>query len=122
MATSFNGPAVIFARGVFNAGGTDLQRSKKDLAVFPGGAFTIHHPGGTASQTFNPRTCVSKVTGTGSYTIDQGYGTYQGIHGSGTYVFHSTFTAAHNADGTCNSHAQPTATYTTIEASGPLSF
>jgi hypothetical protein len=118
--TSDNGPGVIFLRGALNAGGTDYQGHNTDLAVFSDGAFSIHHPNGTFSFTLNPKTCVAKLSGTGAYTIDQGYGRYSGIKGNGTYKLTGTLTFAHKANGTCS--RDETAQVNTVIASGPISF
>jgi hypothetical protein len=118
--TSQNGPGPVFATGVFNAGGTDYQGNNKDLAVFPTGAFTIHHPGGQFSFTLNPNTCVATLTGSGNYTLGQGYGAYKGLKGSGTYTANGRLALNRKANGTCGNAT--TAFEQTIVASGPVSF
>jgi hypothetical protein len=125
-STAENAPSSIVARGVFTAGGTDFPGNNKDLAVFADGAFTIHHPeaDSTFSDNLNSKTCVDHVTGSGTYTLGQGYGAYAKIKGSGTYDFRGVFTLPRNPNGTCNtsSSAQPTASQTVITANGPVSF
>jgi hypothetical protein len=116
-----NSPGAILARGVFTASGIDYERNNTALAVFPDGAFTIHHPGGTATFTINPRTCLLTGTITGAYTINNGYGRYQGIQGSGTYLAKVTGVVSRNPNGTCG-HGQPFSTVTRIAAHGPISF
>jgi hypothetical protein len=125
-STAENAPSSIVARGAFTAGGTDFPGNNKDLAVFAEGAFTIHHPeaDSTFSDNLNSKTSVDHVTGTGTYTLGQGYGAYGKIKGSGTYDFRGVITLPRNPNGTCNtsSSAQPTASQTVITASGPVSF
>jgi hypothetical protein len=118
--TSDNGPGPIFARGLFNAGGTDYQGNSTDLAVFSDGAFSIHHPGGTFNFTLNPKTCVAKISGGGNYTLEHGYGRYAGIKGSGTYTLSGKVTFSHKANGTCSQ--DETAQLNTVLATGPASF
>ncbi len=118
--TSQTGPGPIFARGVFNAAGTDYQGHTTDLAVFPDGAFNIHHPGGTFNFKLNPKTCVARVSGAGDYTINHGYGVYQGIKGSGSYTFSGKVALNRKANGTCGQ--QTVAELETVVASGPVSF
>jgi hypothetical protein len=118
--TSQSGPGPIFASGAFNAAGTDYQGSKTDLAVFPDGAFSIHHPGGTFSFTLNPKTCVATLSGSGDYTINQGYGVYQGIKGSGSYTLTGKLALNRKANGTCGQ--QTVAEIEHIAAGGPVSF
>ncbi len=116
-----NSPGAIVARGVFTASGIDYLKNNTSLEVFADGAFTIHHPGGTTTFTVNPKTCLATFTITGAYTITNGYGRYQGIKGSGTYVAHSTGVLPRKANGTC-SKGEPFGTVTHIAAHGPISF
>ncbi len=117
-----NTPGAILARGVFTASGVDYSKNNTSLEVFADGAFTIHHPGGNFSFTINPRTCLAKITITGSYTINNGYGRYQGIKGSGTYVANETGVVPRKANGTCSQRGEPFGTVTHITAHGPISF
>lgn len=121
--TSFNGPGSIIARGVFDAGGTDYPGGHTDLASFSDGAFSIHHRG-TSTGSINPNTSALKLTGSGTFTINRGYGAYSGLTGSGTYTFKAIGTFPRNANGTCDesSSAQPTAFQETILAVGSVSF
>jgi hypothetical protein len=118
-----NQPGAVVARGVFNAGGIDYQKGNNaDLLVFPNGAFTVHHPGGSGSFSLNPKTCVVKGTFTGSYTIKGGVGAFEGIGGSGTYVGKLTGVVPRNPNGTCNGRAEPVSSVNKTSASGPLFF
>jgi hypothetical protein len=120
-----NQPGAVFARGVFNAGGTDFSRPNRDLFVFTGGALTAQHPSSkqtVLSQTFNMKTCALKLVITGPYTLGNGYGAYQGISGSGTYVVTVTAVAPRKANGQCAPNAPPITQVSTVVASGPVSF
>lgn len=121
--TSFNGPGSIIARGVFNAGGTDYPANHTDLASFSNGVFSIHHRG-TTKGTVNPNTCALKLTGSGKFTLNHGYGAYTGLTGSGTYTFKAIGTFPRNPNGTCDmsGSVQPTAFQETISANGSVSF
>jgi hypothetical protein len=120
-----NQPGSVVARGVFNAGGTDYSRNNRDLFVFPTGAFTARHPAQqqtVVSQMFNPRTCAFKIVITGPYTLTNGYGAYQGISGSGSYVVTVTGVGPRQANGQCAPNAQPVTQVSTVVASGSVSF
>jgi hypothetical protein len=119
-----NQPGSIFARGVFSAGGTDYSRSNRDLFVFPDGAFTAVHPSSeqtVVSQSANPKTCAFTAVITGPYTLNNGYGAYQGISGSGTYVVTVKGISPRKANGQCAFNAEG-AQVSTVVASGPVSF
>jgi hypothetical protein len=123
--TSFNGPGSIIARGVFNAGGTDYPGGHStDLATFSNGAFAIHHPGGTSKGEVNSKTCVLKLNGAGTYSINHGYGVYSGLTGSGSYTFRAIGTFPRNANGTCDTSGsvQPSTLQEIILAKGPVSL
>jgi hypothetical protein len=114
---------VVIAKGVFADGGKDYQHANRDLFVFPNGAFTVHHPGGNFSFTLNRQTCIGHIDGTGDYTIDNGYGFYKHITGSGTYDFHGTLTFGRHANtGKCAFRRGPTAEQDVVKASGPISM
>jgi hypothetical protein len=115
-------PGAILARGVFAASGIDYSKDNRDLAVFSDGAFTIHHPGGAFHSSLNKKTCLVTFTFTGSYTINNGYGRFQGISGSGTYSGRETGVLPRNANGTCDMNSQPFSTVQRIDAHGPVSF
>jgi hypothetical protein len=121
--TTVNGsPGSILARGVFNAGGTFYPKgSHGDLSVFPTGAFTIHHSGGS-TFTLNPKTCFLKADLSGSYTLKGGVGDYSGIDGSGTYTGTETGVFPRNPNGTCATKGQPTGLVLKVSAKGPVSF
>ncbi len=125
IVTVNNQPGAVFAHGVFNAGGTDYSRTNRDLFVFPNGAFTARHPSSQStvvSQSSNPNTCAFTIVITGPYTLTNGYGAYQGISGSGTYVVTVHGIAPRKANGQCAPNAPPVTQTSTVLASGPVSF
>jgi hypothetical protein len=117
-------PGGVLARGLFTASGVDYSRTNNDLLVFPDGAFTAHHPSSQETQTFtlNPKTCLAKFTFTGPFTLRNGYGAYQGIKGSGTYVGSGSGVLPRKADGTCDGTAEPFSTVTHITATASVSL
>ena len=119
---SLQNPGVIIIKGVKADGGKDYSRGNKDLAVFPDGAFTIQHPGGNFTFDLNPATCVAHISGTGNYTLVNGFGAYRGLTGSGTYVFKGIFTFGRNNQGGCAVRQGPTAEQDIVRASGPFSL
>jgi hypothetical protein len=119
-----NDPFFILATGVFTASGieyTSAAGASPFLAVFSDGTFLIHAPGGTFTTTVNPRTCLETSRFSGGYTINDGFGAFQGIRGSGTYLGHTTGVVPRNPNGTC-SNGPPFSTVTRIFAKGPISF
>ena len=125
ITTTNNDPGAVLARGVFTASGIDYPKTHSaDLFVFPTGAFTVHHPGGSATFALNPTTCLLKFTFTGSYKLNGGVGAFQGMTGSGTYKGVETGVLPRNPNGTCDEqkNAQPFSTVSRVTASGPVSF
>lgn len=118
-----NDPLFMLATGVFTASGIEYTKSTgtSNLAVFSNGTFVVHVPGGTSTTNINPRTCLETVRFSGSYTINDGFGAFEGITGSGTYLGHTTGVVPRNPNGTC-SNGQPFSTLTSIYAKGPVSF
>ena len=119
--TSFSSSAEsIIATGAFTAGGTDISGNKVDTATFPRGTIKIAHTG-TQKGSFNPKTCLDSVTGTGTYSLSAGTGAYKGIHGSGTYKL-SVRIVANRVAGKCSMKVKPQAFQLIISASGPVSL
>ncbi len=121
VSTSFSSSAEsIIATGAFTAGGTDISGNKVDTATFPRGTIKIAHTG-TQKGSFNPKTCLDSVTGTGTYSLSAGTGAYKGIHGSGTYKL-SVRIVANRVAGKCSMKVKPQAFQLIISASGPVSL
>ena len=118
--TSETGPGSIFARGVFNAGGTDYQ-GKVDEAVFPDGTFKIFHSAIHTAVTFDATTCTGRLSGSGPYRLGNGYGAYAKIKGTGTARLKGSIATGRKANGTCDFH-DVSAFSLTVHARGPVSF
>jgi len=121
VSTSFSSNAEsIIATGAFTAGGTDISGNKVDAVKFPAGSFKIAHMG-TEKGSFNPKTCLDSITGTGKYSLSAGTGAYKGIRGSGTYRL-SVRIVANKVAGKCSMRVKPQASQLMITASGPVSL
>jgi expansin (peptidoglycan-binding protein) len=123
-----SGVASLIATGGFTAGGTMTNGKHKLTFRFAGGKFTlvIGRPG-SKHVSLNPTTCLYTKTGSGTYTLTDGTGAYQGISGSGKISF--TLRAVYAlVNGKCPSNDQPggSGTWTAIQftetASGPVSL
>jgi hypothetical protein len=117
-ATSNKGSFI--ARGVFTAGGMDVQ-GKNDTVKLPGGGFTITHKQAKGSQHFDPSTCLMTITSTGTYKITKGTGKYAGIRGHGNYRLSILAVGARTSGGKCSKSRPPVAFQQLIRASGPVS-
>lgn len=84
----------VIATGDFTAGGTATQKRKGVLTLrFAAGTITLDI-GGNGKKTSKDQTataCIQTQTGSGTYTIADGTGAYQGISGSGRATLHNTF-------------------------------
>jgi hypothetical protein len=124
-----SGVASLIATGGFTAGGTMTNGKHAETFHFASGKFTlvIGRPG-SKHVSLNPTTCLYTKTGSGTYTLTDGTGTYQGISGSGKISF--TLRAVYAlVNGKCPSSDQPganvsaqTAIQYTETASGPVSL
>ena len=102
----------VFAAGVLNASGTDIQLSSTDNPdgsssgvdrfVFPQGTLTVTHFENPGEFSFNPRSCVGRFSFTGTFTVTGGTGAYAGATGSGTDVGSGIFVVKRNPDGSCS--------------------
>ncbi|HVC71248.1 MAG TPA: hypothetical protein VNC61_13410 [Acidimicrobiales bacterium] len=118
---SQTGPGSIFASGAFTAGGTDYQGHTTDDAVFAAGGFKIHHGHVKGTFRFDQKIYTGHQGGSGTYTINGGFGVYAKIKASGTAHIRGTIETARNANGTCNFH-EITAYSLIVHAGGPVSF
>jgi hypothetical protein len=112
--------ASVIATGVVTAGGVDHQGNKSDTLVFPTGSFKVAHAG-TQKQTFNKKTCLGTVTGTGTFKVSGGTGAYSKISGSGTYKLSILFVAA-SSGGVCSKTKPPVAFQQIVNATGKVSL
>src|ERR1700730_1842337 len=108
-ASTTPGPASAIARGVFTAAGqARLGNARIGTIVFPGGTIVLsHHADGGTSQ-FDPRTCLSVISESGTYQIVGGTGRYAEISGHGRYQLSLEIVAA-RAHGDCSSAQPPVA-------------
>jgi hypothetical protein len=119
VSTSANSStASVIATGVFTAGGADHMGNKVDTFVFSNGSFKVAHAG-PMRQSVNPKTCLLRVTGHGTYKISGGTGSYAKISGSGTYKLSVMAVLAKSA-GKCSMRKAPLASQEIVNASGPV--
>jgi hypothetical protein len=124
-----SGVASVIATGGFTAGGTLTNGNHKQNFRFAAGKFTLALGGpGSKHVSLNPTTCLYTKTGSGTYTLTDGTGAYQGISGSGKISFSLRAVYA-LVKGKCPSSDQPggnvstqTAIQYTETASGPVSL
>ena len=124
-----SGVASLIATGGFTAGGTDvIDKKHMETFHFANGKFTlvIGKPG-SKHVSLNPTTCLYTKTASGTYTLADGTGAYNGISGSGKVraILRATYPLV---NGKCPSNDQPggSGTWTAIQftetASGPVSL
>lgn len=112
--------STVIAWGLFTAGGRDRPiNSHLDSFVFPKGTFEVSHHG-TAKSSFNPKTCLAQITGSGTYNLLEGTGAYSELEGNGTYTLSILATSNQNPNGTCGKVT--TAYEQIVRASGPASL
>lgn len=111
--------ASVVAWGKFVAGGTDQQGNSVDKLVFANGTFKANHPGGSAKQSLNAKTCLLTVSSHGKYWLSNGTGAYKGISGHGTYHV-SILEVLARSGGKCSTTKVPAAFQQVISASGPV--
>jgi hypothetical protein len=118
-ATSSTAPVIAY--GVFTAPAVDHMGSNVDKFVFRNGSFKVRHVNGKGGkQSFNPKTCLTKVSQPGTYRIFGGTGKYAGIRGHGKFVFSLLAIGAKNSMGKCTRTKPPIAFQQIIRASGPV--
>jgi hypothetical protein len=118
-ATSSTAPVIAY--GVFTAPAVDHMGSNVDKFVFRNGSFKVRHVNGKGGkQSFNPKTCLTKVSQPGTYRIFGGTGKYAGIRGHGKFVFNLLAIGAKNSMGKCTRTKPPIASQQIIRASGPV--
>ena len=108
----------MIARGVFTAGGVDIETSNTtDTLKFPNGTIRLRHSEPVGPQSFNPRTCLSTVHQHGTYTLLGGTGKYAGISGHGTFRLDVLAVGA-RSHGKCSQNKPLVAFELIIRASG----
>jgi hypothetical protein len=109
--------AVLIARGPLTVGGTiNLLTGHVTL---PGGTLTLSHKQSWGTQGQNPRTCLTTVTSSGTYTVTGGTGRYTRVHGHGTYRL-TAYAIVTKVNGTCATKVVPYAQTELLTATGPL--
>jgi hypothetical protein len=118
-ATSNKDSAI--ATGEFTVGGV-LVSTGSTTGTFKSaaGTFKVKHHATRTKQNFNPKTCLFKISGTGTYELSHGTGSYAGISGHGKYVLSILAVGARNSKGKCSMKATPTAWQQVIKAQGPV--
>jgi hypothetical protein len=106
------------ATGVFTAGG--VLNSTTGTFKSATGTFTVKHHATHTRQIFNAKTCLFKISGTGTYKLSGGTGSYAGIRGHGKYVLSILAVAARNSKGKCSMKPVPVAWQQLIKAQGPV--
>ena len=109
--------ATLIAHGPLTIGGTvNLQTGH---AVLHGGNLTLAHHQLRSSTTFSKRTCLARVTSSGTYRITGGTGRYRHVRGHGDYrlIGYAIVAKVH---GKCGTKVVPYAQETLLTASGPI--
>ena len=76
----------VYASGPISGSGRDIVFGQNaDKFVFPAGSVLVSHQATSQNQTFDPRSCLSRFTESGTYQLVSGTGAYRGVTGSGTY-------------------------------------
>lgn len=85
----------VYASGPISGSGTDIEfnrgrRAGTDKFVFPAGNVFVSHNATSQNQSFDPRSCLTQFTESGTYQLTSGTGAYRGVTGSGTYSARGT--------------------------------
>lgn len=112
----------LIASGVFTAGGVSTGGNGATGTAtvrLPGGTFKITHRTVRSRGTFNPRTCLFTVHGSGTYQLGGGTGKYAKISGAGKFVLTIVAVDA-RSKGACTQTLPPTAFQRVITLAGPV--
>ncbi|MFL6099745.1 MAG: hypothetical protein ACJ71T_07310 [Actinomycetales bacterium] len=91
------------------------MNNHRDAFVFPKGELQVNHHATSHHESFDPRTCLDRVSERGTYRVVAGTGRYRHATGHGTYRLTGYFAGCTDGD--------PNNFFTqTIQASGPLSY
>jgi hypothetical protein len=109
------------ATGVFTAGGV-LISTGTNTGTFKSaaGTFAVKHRAIRTKQAFNRKTCLFTISGTGTFKLSGGTGSYAGISGHGRYVLRILAVGARNSKGKCSMKGAPAAYQQIIVAQGPV--
>jgi hypothetical protein len=102
----------VIATGAFTAGGTIAGGNGNNgtsTVRLAGGTFKITHHTVHAKGSVNPKTCLFKVIGNGTYKLGSGTGKYAGIAGSGKFTLRILAIDARDASGKCTMTRPPAA-------------
>jgi hypothetical protein len=81
-----NAGGSVYASGPISGSGRDVVLGQNaDKFVFTNGWVLVSHSATSQNQSFDPRTCLSRFTESGTYQLVKGTGVYRGVTGSGTY-------------------------------------
>lgn len=101
----------VVAHGVIDAVGTDVFEPSPDgdpasysQYVFPQGTLSITTTPAAMEFTQNPRSCVGRLTASGTWTITGGTGAYEGARGHGTLTVKGTTHAERGPQGCSEEH------------------
>lgn len=90
----------VWASGPISGSGRDKPLSENlDKFIFPAGSVLVSHHATSQNQTFDPRSCLSRFTESGTYQLSSGTGAYRGVTGSGTYTAKGTARGVRTATG-----------------------
>jgi hypothetical protein len=121
MTTSATATTIpVIAYGLFTAAGVDHTGNNVDTLVFRNGSFKINHAHVPVKQTFNPKTCLLTVTGSGPVTLFGGTGAFKGISGKPVAAL-SILAIAARSNGKCSMTKPPASFQQLIKASGKIS-
>ena len=93
---SVNGSnGTVWASGPISGSGRDItfsrgRRNGEDEFILPAGKVFVAHSASSQSQSFDPRSCLTRFSESGTYQLLSGTGAYRGVSGSGTYTARGT--------------------------------
>ncbi len=116
LQTGVNSPITVTGTGPIHAAGRDVVLSDtRDRFVFPKGNLIVEHHAVSSHESFDPKTCLAKITESGNYHIVKGTDAYRGASGHGTYVTRVLIQG-------CNQNKPPKQFLLEVRATGPLTL
>lgn len=94
--------------------------SKVVRFVFPGGSYKVTHSAPVGPHTLNPKTCLLRASGHGTYTVSGGTGKYQGVTGTGKFTVSGVVILARTKSGACDASANPVALQQVVDGTGTV--